>query len=234
MSARFLIGLVSIGFTLGLLPNFVAANEPLLGKTNSGVIFTSNAEAALLNAQLEQAVAAQNWRRAIQVVDKLIAYVPKRASELKSYRVQLQRLLSAGVKVPQALLTQTQQPARVQVKRRASGIAVIDVLFNGKQRFEMAVDSGASLTVITRSMATALGLTSADVIDRVVFMTAGGTTTLPIVYLDRIAVGSLETSKIPVAIAGPEMTIGLLGQDFLQNYDVSFRGNVIEFDTPKR
>lgn len=230
MGARFLIGLVGIVVTLGP-PDLVAASKPLASGTSG--IPLSNSQVASLNAQLQQAVAAQNWRRAIQLVDKMIIYLPQRAAELKSYRTQLQKLLAAGVKVPPALHPQPQQPARVQVKRRASGIAVIDVLFNGKQRFEMAVDSGASLTVITRPMATALGLTSADVIDRVVFMTAGGRTTLPIVYLETIAVGSLETSKIPVAIAGPEMTIGLLGQDFLQNYDVSFRGNVIEFDTRK-
>jgi aspartyl protease family protein len=34
---------------------------------------------------------------------------------------------------------------------------------------------------------------------------------------------------VPVAIAGPDMEMGLLGQDFLQRYDVSLRGSRIEF-----
>jgi aspartyl protease family protein len=52
---------------------------------------------------------------------------------------------------------------------------------------------------------------------------------MPIVYVDAIEVGGLVSSRMPVAIAGPDMTIGLLGQDFLQKFDVSFREKVIEF-----
>jgi len=183
-----------------------------------------------LDIQLQQAVDAQNWRRAIQIVNQMIAHAPQQATQLQSYRAELQKLLKAGVKVLPTLSQQT-GPVRVQIKRRDGGVAVIDVLFNRKQRFEMAVDSGASVTVITRPMAAALGLTSADVIERAVFMTANGKIVMPIVYLDALAVGGLMTTRVPVAIAGPDMTIGLLGQDFLRNYDVSFKGNVIEFHT---
>ncbi len=214
MTPRFLTVLASIMVIL----------EPMPG--------LAQADLAFLNAQLKQAVDAQDWQRAIQTVDKMVVSVPQRAIELRGYRAELQRLLSAGVKVPKLRKNQPDQPIRVQLKRRDSGIAVIDVRFNRQQQFEMAVDSGASLTVITRPMAAALGLTSADVIDQAVFMTASGRTVMPIVYVDVIEVGSLATSRIPVAIAGPEMTIGLLGQDFLRRYDVSFRGNVIEFSQP--
>lgn len=213
MTARFLPVLASIIVLLGPMPSLAQATGA-----------PSRSEGSL-NAQLQEAVGAQDWRRAIQVMDKMIASVPKQSIELRSYRAELQRLLNAGVKVPQQ-----DQPIRVQIKRRDSGVAVIDVRFNQKQQFEMAVDSGASLTVITRSMAATLGLTTADIIDRVVFITASGKTVMPIVYVDMIEVGSLATSRLPVAIAGSEMTIGLLGQDFLRKYDVSFRGNVIEFD----
>jgi aspartyl protease family protein len=44
-----------------------------------------------------------------------------------------------------------------------------------------------------------------------------------------VTVGGLTTTQVPVAIAGPDMEIGLLGQDFLQRYDVSLRGSRIEF-----
>lgn len=213
MTARFLPVLASVIVLLGAMPSLAQATGALTRSEGT------------LNAQLQEAVSAQDWRRAIQVMDKLIASVPKQSIELRSYRAELQRLLSAGVKVPQQ-----DQPVRVQIKRRDSGVAVIDVRFNQKQQFEMAVDSGASLTVITPSMAATLGLTTADIIDRVVFITASGKTVMPIVYVDMIEVGSLATSRLPVAIAGSELTIGLLGQDFLRRYDVSFRGNVIEFD----
>jgi aspartyl protease family protein len=39
--------------------------------------------------------------------------------------------------------------------------------------------------------------------------------------------------RIPVAIAGPDLEMGLLGQDFLQRYDVSLRSDRIEFH-PRR
>ncbi len=158
----------------------------------------------------------------------MIGTVPQQATQLRSYRAELQKLLKAGVRLPPTLSHQT-EPVRVQIKRRDGGVAVIDVLFNRQQRFEMAVDSGASITVITRPMARTLGLTTADVIERAVFITANGKMIMPIVYIDAIEVGGLVTSRVPVAIAGSQMTIGLLGQDFLQKYDVSFKGNVIEF-----
>lgn len=221
MTARFLIGLASSMMFI-TMPSLAQANR--VPPTNLG---DTNLRGSL-NTQLKQAIGAQNWQRAIQVVDKMLVSTPQRTTELKRYRAELQRLLRAEVKVPQG---QQVKPVRVQIKRRDSGIAVIDVVFNRKQQFEMAVDSGASQTVITRTMATALGLTAADVIDQAVFVTANGRTMMPIVYIDVIEVGSLATSRIPVAIAGSEMTIGLLGQDFLRRYDVSFRGNVIEFDS---
>jgi aspartyl protease family protein len=42
-------------------------------------------------------------------------------------------------------------------------------------------------------------------------------------------VGGLKSYQVPVAVAGPDMEMGLLGQDFLQKYDFTFRGNRIEF-----
>ncbi len=191
-----------------------------------------------LNAQLQQAVSSQNWQRAIQIVDQMIAATPQKATELKTYRTQLQRLLKVGAKVPNASQNQPSRPAasrsagslgQVPIKRWDGGVVVIDTTFNGRQQFEMIVDSGASLTVITRPMAAALGLTTAHVIDQIVLETANGKTIMPIVYVNTIEVGGLLASKVPVAIAGSEMTIGLLGQDFLGKYDVSFKKNMIEF-----
>jgi aspartyl protease family protein len=106
---------------------------------------------------------------------------------------------------------------------------VIDVKFNQRLPFEMMVDSGASLTVITRPMAKALGVTTAQIVDEAIFETANGKTKMPIVYIGAIEVGGLSRTQVPVAVAGPEMDLGLLGQDFLQQYDVSFRGRTIEF-----
>jgi len=222
MTVKILLVLSSVMLALGPVPNLVQA-KPVL---QNGLHLT-HAPEALLNVQLKQAIDAQNWRRAIQIVDQMIGSMPQQATQLRSYRAELQKFLKAGVRLP--LTSHQAEPVRVQIKRRDGGVAVIDVLFNRQQRFEMAVDSGASITVITRPMATALGLTTADVIERAVFITANGKMIMPIVYIDAIAVAGLVTFRLPVAIAGSEMTVGLLGQDFLQKYDVSFKRNIIEF-----
>jgi predicted aspartyl protease len=47
---------------------------------------------------------------------------------------------------------------KAKIKRRDAGTPVIDVMFNGGQTFEMIVDTGASGTVLTPRMASALGV----------------------------------------------------------------------------
>ena len=182
-----------------------------------------------LQQQLQTAVAGADWNEAVQIVDRLIPLVPQQAEQLKVYRVKLQQLSRSSVNAPAKRQSLLLPAGRVGIKRREHGVAVIDVLFNQRRTFEMLVDSGASLTIITRPMASALGLTSAQVVENVTFQTANGQTQLPIVYLGVLTVGGLSTQQVPVAIAGPDMQIGLLGQDFLQRYDVSLRSNQIEF-----
>lgn len=189
-----------------------------------------------LNRQLQTAVSSQNWQQAIRIVDQMLKLAPGQAGQLQPYRSQLQRLLKANVKTPSSQPTvptahrgPTSLVGQVPIKRRQHGIAVVDVQFNRRLAFEMMVDSGASLTVITRSMAKALGVTTAQIVDEAIFETANGKTKMPIVYISAIEVGGLSRTQVPVAVAGPEMDLGLLGQDFLQQYDVSFRGQTIEF-----
>lgn len=192
-----------------------------------------------LNARLQQAVASQRWAEAIQVIDQMLVAAPEQANSLRSYRSQLVKLQAAGVRVPTpppSTLSNTTQPSsggtvlgRATIKRRDGGVPVVDVRMNNRLSFEMLVDSGASITVITRPMAAALGITPAQVIDQMVVSTANGQTKMSIVYINSISVGGLSSSMVPVAVAGPEMDIGLLGQDFLQRFDVSMRQTVIEF-----
>jgi aspartyl protease family protein len=183
-----------------------------------------------LEQQLQDAVAQKNWPQALQIVDRLIPLAPGQASQLKPYRTQIEQLSRNSVSSPKQLQTATQPLGVVVIKRRSGGgVPVIDVVFNQRKTFEMLVDSGAGITVITRPMATALGLGTAQVVDYRTFSTANGLTKMPIVYLNAVTVGGLTKTQVPVAIAGPDMDIGLLGQDFLQRYDVSLRGSRIEF-----
>jgi aspartyl protease family protein len=196
----------------------ICAALPVWGETSIGG----------LQQQLQTAVASNNWPQALKLVDRLIPLVPQQASQLKQYRIKLQQLARSSVSSP--LKTYKSSPqGQLAIKRREHGVPVVDVLFNQRKSFEMLVDSGASITVITRPMASALGITNAHIVDSITVKTANGQTNMPIVYLSAVSVAGLTTQQVPVAIAGPDMEIGLLDQDFLQRYDVNLRSSHIEF-----
>ncbi|WP_299408255.1 retropepsin-like aspartic protease [Acaryochloris sp. IP29b_bin.148] len=185
-----------------------------------------------LNQQLQQAVNGQNWTEAIQVINQLIQAAPGQAAQLKQYRTQLQQLQKSnfqGTPSRPANSSRTNKVGLVPIKRRSAGVAIVDVKFNNRRTFEMMVDSGASKTVITRPMAKALGINASHVVGTLRASTANGYAEFPLVYIKAMEVGGLKSYQVPVAVAGPDMQIGLLGQDFLQKYDFTFRGNQIEF-----
>ncbi len=115
---------------------------------------------------------------------------------------------------------------QAQIVRRQGGIPVIEVVFNENQTFEMLVDTGASGTAITPAMAEILG----------VIPTATATADTPsqrnaefnIGLVESVRVGGATMSNLPVAIA-PALGLGLLGQDFFGDYDVTIKEDVIEF-----
>ncbi|MBW4652980.1 MAG: retroviral-like aspartic protease family protein [Kaiparowitsia implicata GSE-PSE-MK54-09C] len=116
---------------------------------------------------------------------------------------------------------------RVPIVRRASGTPVIRVMFNGSQPFEMIVDTGASGTLVTQQMAASLGLVP---VGRASVNTASDRNiSLPLGYVSSIQAGNLVANNVLVAVAGPELGIGLLGHDFFGNYDVTIRQNEVEF-----
>jgi len=114
---------------------------------------------------------------------------------------------------------------QAKIKRREGNIPVIDVTFNGKQKFEMMVDSGASGTVITPAMAKALGIVPQGTVKA---KTPNGEATFQLGQVSSVQAGGLEVKNIQVAIA-PTLEIGLLGHDFFGNKDVTIKENVVEF-----
>ena len=113
----------------------------------------------------------------------------------------------------------------VKIKRREANIPVIEVTFNGTQKFEMMVDSGASRTVITPAMATALKIVPQGSVQA---KTPNGVATFPLGNLSSIEAGGLAITNIVVPIS-PALDIGLLGHDFFGNKDVTIKQDVIEF-----
>ena len=119
-----------------------------------------------------------------------------------------------------------QKVFQAKIKRRASGTPVIDVVFNGNKTFEMIVDTGASGTLITQRMATALGVKTVGIARAGI--ADGSVVEFPIGRVQSIGVGGALIRNVEVAIA-KQMEIGLLGHDFFGNYDVKIKKDVVEF-----
>jgi len=118
---------------------------------------------------------------------------------------------------------------QIPIKRREANIAVVEVIFNGKQSFDMLVDTGASGTVLTIEMAQTLGL---QPMGTTPIYTAGGVIEAYIVQLQSMTAGGITVKNITVVVA-PELPIGLLGHDFFGNYDITIRENTLELQVRK-
>jgi predicted aspartyl protease len=126
-------------------------------------------------------------------------------------------------------LLHQQEVYTVPIKRRIGGTPIIEVTFNGNRQFEMIVDTGASGTVITQSMANALEVVP---IGKAKANTASSKAVeFPIGYVDSMAVAGVTVDKVAVAIAGSELETGLLGHDFFGDYELTIKRNVVEFRT---
>ncbi|NEQ39884.1 MAG: hypothetical protein F6K40_28000 [Okeania sp. SIO3I5] len=106
------------------------------------------------------------------------------------------------------------------------GIPIVEVTFNGDQKYEMLLDTGASKTIITKEMADSLEVVpftrgTVKVADgRDVEVEAG--------IVGSISAGGLEFKPFTVVIAPPEAEIPLLGQDFFGSYDMTVKEKLVE------
>ena len=127
---------------------------------------------------------------------------------------------------PPASRPGNQKVFKAKIKRRDAGTPVIDVVFNGNKTFEMIVDTGASGTLISQRMATALGVRPVRTVRAGI--ADGSVVEFPIGRVRSIRVGGAVIQNVEVAIA-KQMQIGLLGHDFFGNYDVKIKKDVVEF-----
>jgi len=117
---------------------------------------------------------------------------------------------------------------QAQILRRQAGIPVIEVVFNGRQAFEMMVDTGASGTVITPLMAEVLGIIPSG--RGIADTPSEKGVEFDIGLVQSVEVGGAMANNLAVAIA-PALSMGLLGQDFFGEYDVTITEDVVEFRT---
>lgn len=108
-----------------------------------------------------------------------------------------------------------------------SGVPVIYVTFNRIKSYPMLLDTGASITTITPAMARDLRVRQEGSIrvstasSRVVNFSTG--------RVGLIEVGGFGKRNLYVAIANNQLPIGLLGQNFFGEYDVTISRDYVEF-----
>ncbi len=192
---------------------------------------------------------ASRWQQAsdqlkqIEAQDKNYAIAQQKvneyarnANQATAQLVALQQSMNAPMPVRRPPVTTTSLPTainesnpsntiKVPVVRRLHGTPVVEVLFNGERRYEMILDTGASRTLITRQMADELGIVATE---RMVAATASDSeVTFELGQMRSMSVGDIMLQNARVSI-GDSINVGLLGNDFLQGYDVTIRAEAVE------
>lgn len=114
---------------------------------------------------------------------------------------------------------------QVPIKRRESGIPVVEVTFNGIHTFDMLFDTGASGIAITEDMASKIGVKAKMT---GIAETAGGTVPIGIGLVSSVKAGQVFAKDLRVSITPSMSGLGLLGQEFYGHYDITIKKNMIE------
>lgn len=101
----------------------------------------------------------------------------------------------------------------------------ITVRLNGERQARLIVDTGATLTLLSRAIARDLGLFADSPISSAVVSTAGGQVPVDVVKIAAIEAGGATVYNVPVAIYdlpdAPPSIEGLLGLSFLSHFLVT-------------
>lgn len=177
-------------------------------------------------------LAASRWERAIQLLQRVPKDHPQYAvaqQKLPQYQQLLADAKLRGTPPPPPPATGDATPPffAAPIKWKAGGIPIIDVRFDGKRTIEMAVDTGASGTLIPYQDARMLNLQ--PVATKPVAIADGSIVGLPIAPVKSIELDGRIKRNMVVAIAPPSMPIGLLGHDFYDGYDITIKERTVEF-----
>lgn len=114
----------------------------------------------------------------------------------------------------------------LQLPRHRDGHFYVEGSING-QPVRFMVDTGASTIAVTDALAQRAGLEGGEVVQ---FRTANGTRTGRLVRAQNIAVGPLQARNLTVGTGytGSHAQDALLGQNFLRQFDVRMRGDMLE------
>ncbi len=114
----------------------------------------------------------------------------------------------------------------IPIEEKLGGVPVITVTFNDRQKVSMLLDTGASRTLVPKSIVDRLQLKTTGSSQA---KTANGTASFPTTTIDKIKFGDGETKEVVVAIGQNDLPYGLLGHDVYDGYDITIKENSIEF-----
>jgi clan AA aspartic protease (TIGR02281 family) len=114
-------------------------------------------------------------------------------------------------------LSRTSVPLQVR-----GNVALVQATFNNRASASLIVDTGASWTVISRSVARELGIQiEGSNLPMFEFRTANGVVSAPVVKIESIDVGGMEVRNLTASVMdiGPDVS-GLLGLNYLSNFRI--------------
>ncbi len=114
----------------------------------------------------------------------------------------------------------------IPIQRKLGGVPLIEVTFNDNHQVPMLLDTGASHTLLTLSVATQLQLQPNGTAQA---KTANGTANFQVASIDKIRFGAGEIKNVQVAIGQNDLPYGLLGHDVYDGYDITIKESSIEF-----
>ena len=104
---------------------------------------------------------------------------------------------------------------------RNGNVVIVPVTLNNRQTVNLVVDTGASYTLISQSLARDLDIDLTRNRKTMPFHTANGVVEAPLTTIDSITVGGMEIKNLTAAVhdATPDIhASGLLGLNFLSNF----------------
>ena len=108
----------------------------------------------------------------------------------------------------------------------ARGVWIVDVVLNGSRPARFLVDTGSSVTLVSPTLGTALGLARLPAREAVELQTLSGLTMGSAGRLGSLQVGGAELRDVPVVLHDPGPGIdGILGNTVLARYRVTVDGD---------
>jgi clan AA aspartic protease (TIGR02281 family) len=216
------------------LPNYGEVYQQALNRADAanaiGQSATSKDDWSLVAHNLEESVQMLKSIEPNSAQHILAAKVlPKYEQQLDSAKRKAVNFISKSaqpaVASTQAAVLPQRDTFSIPIREKLGGVPVVEVTMDG-QKVSMLLDTGASHTLITKSVARRLKIQVEGISQS---NTANGTATFDVGTIDKIKFGSAEVRDIQVAIGQDDLPYGLLGHDVYDGYDITFKENSIEF-----